>query len=63
MVKPNISIKAKPPTSDSGMATRGTKAERKLPSVRKITAKTISPASQKVRTTSRIEAWMNSVES
>ena len=51
------------PTSDSGMATTGISTERGEPRNTKITRVTISSASIRVFTTSRIELFTKSVES
>ncbi len=48
---------------DSGIVTSGTSVERKDPRERKMTTMTINEAWARVRMTSLIEAWINSVES
>ena len=59
MEKPNASISAAVPISDSGMVTTGMMTARKVPRNRKITAITITTASTSVSLTSSIEALTN----
>ncbi|MNK98143.1 hypothetical protein D3C87_1184960 [compost metagenome] len=51
------------PIIDSGMVTTGITTERRAPRNRNTTTITISTASNRVFTTSSIEAWMNRVAS
>ena len=62
-LKPIASISVPAPTIESGMVTTGIRTERTEPRKRKMTTMTISTASASVRSTSWIEALMNSVES
>ena len=63
MEKPNTSIIAKVPISDSGMVTTGISTERGEPRKANTTSVTISTASTSERTTSWIELDTKSVES
>ena len=60
--KPNSSIIAKVPTSDSGIATTGITTERGEPRKANTTSVTITNASASVRATSRIELLTKAVE-
>ncbi|MNK78232.1 hypothetical protein D3C87_978540 [compost metagenome] len=60
---PIICMKNITPIIDSGMVTTGITTERRAPRNRNTTTITISTASNRVFTTSSIEAWMNRVAS
>ena len=60
--KPSASSTMKVPTSDSGMATVGISDERSEPRNRNTTTVTITSASTRVRITSLIALFTNSVE-
>ena len=61
--KPNSSITAKVPISDSGIVTTGITTERGEPRKANTTSVTISTVSASVRSTSWIELFTNTVES
>ena len=61
--KPNTSMAAKVPISDSGIATTGITTERGEPRKRKTTSVTIRIVSPSERSTSLIELCTNTVES
>ena len=58
MVNPNTCTRKMPPMSETGMATTGTRAERKEPRKRKMTTMTMSSVSRRVLTTSRMALRM-----
>ena len=61
MENPNIAMKKKVPTSDTGMATMGIKAARQVCRNRMTTSTTRMMASPMVTTTASTDCWMNSV--
>ncbi len=63
MEKPNAAIIAKAPMSESGIATTGISTERGEPRKANTTSVTINSASTSNSTTSRMEAFTNTVES
>ncbi len=58
---PNIAMKKKVPTSDTGMATIGMTAARQVCRNRTTTSTTSTIASPMVSTTASTDCWMNSV--